>query len=181
MGMPGNPKPVRLFAALLSSKSDLLVDAEKDISALFGPVDTRSEVLPWTVSDYYAPEMGSDLFRQFVAFARPVSPEALPEIKLQTQEIERRHRAGGGGRRINIDPGYLDAGKVVLASTKSAGHRIYLGRGIYAELTLLYYNGAFQSFVYTYADYLWRSTTAFLTDSRTRFLRQLKENDRHLS
>src|SRR5262249_750615 len=115
MGMPGNPKPVKLFAALLSSKSDLLVDAETELSALFGPVDARSEVLPWAVSDYYAPEMGSDLYRQFVAFSRPLSPEALPEIKLQTQEIERRHRAGGG-RRINIDPGYIDAGKVVLAS-----------------------------------------------------------------
>jgi hypothetical protein len=177
MGTPGNPKPVKLFVALLSSENDLLATAQQELAAVFGPVDSKTKTLPWTVSDYYTPEMGSNLLRQFVAFARPVAPEALPDIKWQTQDIESRHRAAGGGRRINIDPGYVDTGKVVLASTKSAGHRIYLARGIYAEFTLLYYNGAFQSFVYTYADYLWPSTTAFLTDSRTRFLRQLKEDE----
>ncbi|HEY1269212.1 MAG TPA: DUF4416 family protein [Candidatus Binatia bacterium] len=173
MGMPGNPKPVKLFAALLSSETDLLAAVGKELAELFGPVDARSETLPWTVSDYYTPEMGSNLLREFVAFAGRVSPETLPEIKLQTQDIERRHRAAGGGRRINIDPGYIDAGKVVLASTKGAGHRIYLRDGIYAEITLLYHSGAFEQFVYTYADYLWPQTTAFLTDARARYLRGL--------
>lgn len=173
MGTPGNPKPVKLFAALLSSETDLLATVEKELAEPFGPVDARSETLPWTVSDYYSLEMGSDLLRQFVAFERRISPETLPEIKLQTQDIERRYRAAGGGRRINIDPGYIDAGKVVLASTKGAGHRIYLRDGIYAEITLLYHSGAFERLVYTYADYLWPQTTAFLTDARARYLREL--------
>ncbi len=173
MATPGKPKPAKLFAALLSSETDLLATVEKELSELYGLVDARSDALPWTVSDYYTPEMGSNLLRQFLAFARPISPEALPEIKLQTQDIERRHRAAAGGRRINIDPGYVDAGKVVLASTKGAGHRIYLREGIYAEITLLYHSGAFEQFVYTYADYLWPQTTAFLTDARARYLRGL--------
>ncbi|HEY1372257.1 MAG TPA: DUF4416 family protein [Candidatus Binatia bacterium] len=173
MGTPGNPKPVKLFAALLSSETDLLAAAEKELTELLGPVDARSDTLSWTVSDYYTAEMGSDLLRRFVAFARGVSPERLPEIKLQTEDIERRHCAADGGRRINVDPGYIDAGKVVLASTKAAGHRIYLRDGIYAETTLLYHSGAFERFVYTYADYLWPQTTAFLTDARARYLRGL--------
>jgi hypothetical protein len=75
---------------------------------------------------------------------------------------------------VNIDPGYIDAGKIVLASTKGAGHRIYLGSGIYSEITLLYHGGAFHSFVYTYADYLWPETIAFLTDIRAQYLEQVK-------
>ena len=75
---------------------------------------------------------------------------------------------------MNIDPGYIDAGKVVLASTKGAGHRIYLGSGIYSEITLLYHGGAFHSFVYKYADYLWPETMAFLTDIRAQYLEQVK-------
>ncbi len=171
MGTQSNPMPVKLFAALLASETDLLAAAEEELADLFGPVDARSETLPWTVSDYYAPEMGANLLRRFVAFARRVSPEMLSEIKLQTQDIERRHRAASGGRRINIDPGYIDTGKVVLMSTKNAGHRLYLRDGIYAEITLLYHSGGFHRLVYTYADYLWPETTAFLTDARMRYLR----------
>ena len=177
MGTPGNPKPVKLFAALLSPENNLFTAAEKELADLFGPVDSETKILPWNVSDYYAPEMGSNLLRRFVAFARLVAPEALPEIKLQTREIEWRHNAEGGGRRINIDPGYIDAGKVVLASTKNAGHRIYLRDGIYAEMTLLYHSGGFQRFVYTYADYQWPETATFLSDARAHYLRQLKENN----
>lgn len=175
MGTPGNPKPVKLFAALLSSENDLFAAAEQELADVFGPLDAETQALPWNVTDYYAPEMGANLLRRFVAFARPVSPEALPAIKSQTREIERRHRAEGGGRRINIDPGYIDAGKVVLASTKNAGHRIYLRDGTYAEITLLYHSGGFQGFVYTYADYLWPETRTFLSAARARYLEQQRK------
>ncbi len=121
--------------------------------------------------------MGAGLSRRFLSFERLISPEALAEIKRQTHAVEDRYRrAEGAGRRrrVNIDPGHIDAGKVVLASTKGATHRIYLGAGIYAELTLLYYNGSFHPFPYTYADYLWPETTAFLGAMRARYLAQVK-------
>lgn len=175
MSTPGEPKPVKLFAGLLSSGKNLLATVEEELTVLFGPIEVRTDVIPWNVSHYYETEMGANLLRRFVSFARPISPEALPDIKLRTRTIEQRHCGDAGDRRINIDPGYLDVGKVVLASTKSAGHRIYLQRGIYAEMTLLYHDGAFRPFVYTYADYLWPATTAFLTQVRTRYLEQLKE------
>jgi Domain of unknown function (DUF4416) len=177
MSTPGAPKPVKLFAGLLASEKNLFATVEEELAAVFGPVDAGTEAVPWTVSDYYAPEMGAHLLRRFVSFARSIAPEMLPDAKLTAQEIERRHRGERGGRRINIDPGYLDLGKVVLASSKAAGHRMYLRGGIYAEMTLLYHSGGFQPFVYTYADYVWPDTTAFLTEMRARYLDQLKEND----
>jgi len=34
---------------------------------------------------------------------------------------------------VNIDPGYISLGKLVLASTKDHAHRLYLGEGVYGE------------------------------------------------
>lgn len=176
MSTPGEAQPVKLFAGLLSPDPTLLIAIEEELAALYGPIDARSDIVAWDVSRYYELEMGSNLLRRFVAFARPILPEALPDIKLGAGEVERRHARAGGGRRINIDPGYVDVGKVVLASTKPAGHRMYLRSGVYAEMTLLYHSGRYEAFVYTYADFLWPATTAFLTEARRTHLRQLKEN-----
>jgi hypothetical protein len=76
---------------------------------------------------------------------------------------------------VNVDPGYLEAGKVVLASTKNAGHRIYLHSGIYGEAALLYYDGAFQACPHTYPDYQWAETLSFLTSLRSVYLHQLRQ------
>ena len=120
--------------------------------------------------------MGPALLRQFVSFAQLGSPEKLTEMKLRTQGIEESYLPADGerkGRQVNIDPGYLDVGKVVLASTKSAAHRIYLRSGIYAEATLLFQNGSFQSFPYTYRDDLWPETLSFFAALRSLYLKQL--------
>lgn len=178
MGFPKEPKPVKLFVALLTRHQELFPAVEEEIAALFGPADSASASLPWALSDYYEKEMGSALLRKFVSFGAPVSPGELAEIKLKTQGLEERYRWNEGerrGRRINIDPGYLDAGKIVLASTKGASHRVYLGSGIYGEVTLLYRNGSFAPLPYTYPDYLWPETLAFFTGLRARYLAQVKQ------
>ena len=178
MGSPKEPRPAKYFAGLLSSNADLLAAVEADLTAILGAIDGRSEILPWTVSRFYEKEMGSRLLRRFLSFAPLISPGNLAEIKLQTQRVEDkyRHKTGNStGRRVNLDPGYVEAGKVVLASTKNAGHRIYLHSGIYGEATLLYYDSAFHAGSYTYPDYLWPQTLAFLTSLRLVYLDQLRE------
>jgi hypothetical protein len=183
MGTPGEAKPVKLFVALLACDEELFPPVESDLSALFGPVESASEKFSWSVSDYYEREMGPGLLRRFVAFVTLVAPDALSEIKLKTHRIEEVYRSAArerGGRRVNIDPGYLDAGKVVLASTKSGAHRIYLNSGIYGEVTLLYYEGSFHPFAYTYTDYVWPETAAFLAAARSRYLDQLRQNTKGL-
>ena len=180
MGSPKEPRPVKLFAALLLNSEDLLGSVEEDLIELFGSVDSSSRLLSWGLSEYYAKEMGTELLRRFISFGPLISPERLPETKLQTQTLERKYQWVRGeeeGRRVNIDPGYVDAGKVVLASTKSAGHRIYLRAGIYAEATLLYHDGSFQPFVYTYKDYLWAETISFFSALRSRYLSQLRRDN----
>jgi hypothetical protein len=149
---------------------------ESDLTAVLGAIDARSDILPWAVSPYYQREMGGGLLRRFLSFARLCSPEELAPIKLRSQAIENGSRTGPAASRrtINIDPGYLESGKVVLASTKNASHRIYLARGIYGEATLLYQNGAFHGCPYTYPDYLWPETLAFFDSMRRVYLEQLR-------
>jgi uncharacterized protein DUF4416 len=175
MGTPREPKPAKFFVALLSSSQELLSQAEKDLMALMGQSDGRSAVLPWNLSKYYEQEMGSGLLRCFVGFSSLLAPDRLAELKLKTQMIEDRHRDSAGSRRINIDPGYLDAHKLVLASTKNASQRIYLRSGIYAEATLFYDNGHFHGLAYSYRDYLWPEALTFFSDLRAVYLRQLKQ------
>ena len=177
MGTPREPKPVKLFIALLSNHEALFPQLEGKLASSFGAVDSASGVLPWTLTDYYQEEMGSGLLRKFISFVSLVSAEKLAELKLITQGLEANYQWVRGerrGRRANIDPGYLEKDKIVLASTKNAAHRIYLDSGIYGEATLLYYDGAYQACRATYPDYLWPETTAFLTLVRTLYLEQLR-------
>ena len=178
MGTPREPKPVKLFVALLSRREELFASVEQAMRALFGATDSTSGSLPWAVTDYYKKEMGSRLLRRFVSFAPLISPESLAGIKLKTQELEKGYQwreDGKKGRQVNIDPGYLDGGKIVLASTKGASHRIYLSAGIYGEVTLLYQGASFQPLTNTYPDYLWPETLSFFTGLRSLYLNQLKE------
>lgn len=177
MGSPREPTPAKYFVALLSAEANLLAAVESDLTALLGAIDARSEIVPWSVSRYYQQEMGAGLLRRFVSFGPLISPARLAAVKLQTQQVEKEfllNAEGRRGRRINIDPGYLEKDKIVLASTKNAAHRIYLDSGIYGEATLLYYDGAYQVCRYTYPDYLWPETTAFLTSVRNLYLEQLR-------
>jgi hypothetical protein len=177
MGIPREPKPAKYFAALLSSDAGLMTAVEADLASLLGTIDGCTDAVPWTVSSFYESEMGGGLLRRFVCFQPLRSPADLSSMKLGTQTIEDRYRSARPdctGRRINIDPGYIETGKVVLASTKNANHRIYLSDGIYAEATLLYHDGEFHGCPYTYRDYLWPETLAFMRAMRLAYLDQLR-------
>jgi hypothetical protein len=105
------------------------------------------------------------------------SPGDLARLKLLTQQVEDKYRGPTAARplrRINLDPGYVDMFKVALASTKNASQRIYLHSGIYAEATLLYFDGGFHGLAYTYPDYLWPTTLAFFASLRSVYVDQLR-------
>ena len=179
MGIPREPKPVKYFIALLSSEPGLITTVEDALTTIFGAIDARSEILSWTASTYYETEMGAGLLRRFVSFEPLASPGRLADIKLATQRVEENycHKTPSPlGRRVNLDPGYVESNKVVLASTKNASQRIYLHSGIYAEATLQFYDGEFHGSSYTYPDYVWPKTIAFLSSLRSRYLDQLRRS-----
>lgn len=141
----------------------------------FGDVDYRSELLPFDYTDYYTREMGDSLQRRFLSFQQLIPPESLVEIKRQTNSIESRFVHPGGGRRVNLDPGYVSLAKLVLASTKNHAHRIWLGGGIYAEQTLRFHRHSFQPWEWTYPDYRTDSYIQIFNKIRRLYVVQLRE------
>ena len=122
------------------------------LEARYGPVRLASERVPFTWSRYYAAEMGPELTRGFLGFERPIDPGLLGRVKVETVALEAAH-AQEGRRTFNLDPGYLTLSNLVVASTKEASHRVYLGDGIYAQPMLVYVDKKFQPFEWTYPDY----------------------------
>lgn len=156
MGNIRTPKPVKLFVGMLSP-DPLLLDTCADIlGSEYGPIDYQSAATPWEFSDYYREEMGPGILRKFIFFERLVDPGILPQVKHFASRIEERSADRQGNalrRRINLDPGYITEAKVALATTKDYAHRIYIGDGIYAEVTLRYQGGRFTPLDSTYPDY----------------------------
>ncbi|MFH0877601.1 MAG: DUF4416 family protein [Candidatus Omnitrophota bacterium] len=141
----------------------------------FGPADSLSPVWPFDQTGYYASEMGQNLKRQFVSFARLGPAERLIKTKLTTNALEQKFSHPDRRRRVNIDPGYVSLSKLVLATTKNYAHRIYVGKGIYEEITLFYKERGFQPAPWTYPDYRQETYIRFFNDVRTRYRQQIEK------
>jgi hypothetical protein len=152
MGTIKSPPPVLFFASIILHDSGILSDVETALSDRIGPIEERTPLFPFSQSDYYASEMGTGLTRCFVRFRPLLDREALAVVKGTTNGIEKVHSIEGR-RSVNIDPGYLALEHVALGTTKGFAHRIYLGQGIYADLTLIYKNGTYRGLPWTYPDY----------------------------
>jgi hypothetical protein len=177
MGVTRQPSPAKLFTGLLAGDQGLFDEADRVLEETFGPIDLSSPVWPFTNTDYYRDELGETVWRRFVFFERLIDVTALPSIKRSTNEIEKgfcdRLGRPHDRRPINVDPGYMTAGKFVLATTKDHAHRLYIAEGIYAEITLRWQSGAWRSWPWTYADYAAPTYHEFLTQARVRLKNQL--------
>lgn len=176
MGTPRTPPPVKLFVGLLGGDPDLLRRARQLLVRKYGPTDLESELWPFAQTSYYADEMGPDLKRWFLSFEKLVRPESLAEIKRETNAVEREIADACAfpdvPRPVNLDPGYLDLGKLALATTKDRSHRLYIGQGIYAEVTLQFTQGGWQPWPWTYPDYRQSEYHEFFLRVRERLYEQ---------
>lgn len=176
MGVANQHKPVKLIIGMISNEPDLIMKVEKTLEWKFGTIDFRTALLDFAYTDYYAPEMGPGLKRQFVSFRKPINPELLPKIKHYTNKLEltlRRDRSRPS-RRVNIDPGYITDAKLILATTKDNAHRVYIGSGIFAEITLRYTEKSFQPWEWTYRDYQTKEYVDIFNEIRKIYLQQMK-------
>ncbi|MBC7352253.1 MAG: DUF4416 family protein [Thermogutta sp.] len=156
MGVPRAPDPVLLLVAVFSRYPEAIDWARQKVVEEWGPLALESPAFPFSHTDYYTSTMGPDLKKVFFAPADLIDPGRLPAIKIQTNSWEAEYaelRLFPEPRPLNIDPGYLTLGKLVLASTKDFTHRIYLGLGIYGEVTLFYRHQRWQHHEWTFADY----------------------------
>ncbi|MBT7301322.1 MAG: DUF4416 family protein [Victivallales bacterium] len=168
------PLPVKVFAAVLYREESAWEAALPRLAGLWGSAKCAPLAVPFDLTDYYEPEMGPGLGRRFVSFANLVCPDQLSRLKREANEVEAAS-CRDGQRTVNVDVGYLDLHKVVLASTKEGPCRVYVGQGIWADVTLRYQKGAFDSFPWTFPDFAGGRYDAFLLALRENYKRQLRE------
>ncbi len=152
MGKTRKILPVKLIIGFIFKEEPILKKGETLLKKYYGEVDFESQILEFIHSDYYEEEFGKGLKRKFISFKKLIPPQKLSKIKIAANQIENK-LSKGQHRLINIDPGYLDMAKLVLASTKDYYHRIYLDKGIFSEVTLFYRGKTFTPWEWTYPDY----------------------------
>lgn len=151
MADPACVPPVKLVVAILWSDEERRRTAMKRLGEHFGPIDFEGPSHLFDATDFYDKEMGRPIWRQWIAHQLLVAPESLVDAKETTNRIEDELRQDGS-RKVNLDVGYLDMHKVVLASMKPAGQKIHLARGVYADLSLRYARGGYQPLEWTFLD-----------------------------
>lgn len=179
MTNPPSPEPVKYFVAILWADENALPDAYELLTTRGGVIDFSGVDRLFDLSDYYEPEMGAHLHRRLVSFETLRSPGELADAKRACIQME-QSIAGPSGRRVNLDVGYLDHNKLVLASVKAAGQKIYLSQGIYADLVARYSDGRYQPFAWTFPDFKDGRYDEELAKLRELYLTQLKEWRRNL-
>ena len=175
MGNPAYPARVKLIASLICKDNDVLIVALTEMVPHFGSLDFVSETMPFDFTNYYTIEMGKDLWRRIVGFESLISSETISSIKLFTNHIEASFSTESKQRKVNIDPGYINANHLMLATTKPAPHRPYLKDGIFSDLTLLYQEKGFKALPWTYPDYRSDKIIGIMQGLRQKYLFQLNK------
>jgi hypothetical protein len=168
------PDPGKLLVNLIYSPTAQLVKFLEQVGDDFGVIDCTSREFSFTETDYYEKEMGADLRRRLVCFKQMVGRDGLVRLKLLAQDMEESFSNGRGQRTINADPGLLTLENFVLASGKNYSHRVYLGQGVFAEVTLVFKQGSFRSLAWTYPFYRRPEVISFLNRVRERYRWQLR-------
>ena len=173
MSRPQKPEPAKLVVGVFLKEKSRMASVAKDLIEAFGATDMVSRWLPFDFTTYYEREMGAPLFRRIFVFQTLIEQQALPKIKVFTNRLELTY-SESNKRTINVDPGYMLRERFVLATGKNYSHRIYIGKHVYADLTLIYTEGRFQTLPWTYPDYCEENMLTYLEKVREKYVSDIK-------
>jgi len=168
------PPPVKLFIAFIYSESSELKTCINKLENNYGPISLKSKILKFNHSEYYKKEMGENLSRKVIGFQNLIERDKLVEIKIFTNSLEEQF-SFEERRTLNIDPGYISGEHLILATGKGFYHRPYLGKGVYADLTLVYQQNSFRGLEWTYPDYKSEDMLGVFYNLRKIYTEKLKE------
>jgi hypothetical protein len=181
------PKKVKLFFGILYSRKHLL-QLENALNVLkkkYGTFESISDDYVFSsITDYYDEELGPNLRKRIYVCSKTIDPEKIVDIKLFTNSLEDKlalkHKPLK--RAVNVDAGYFSINNLVLVTTKNFAHRIYLKKGIYAELTLIFKKHGIHELEWTYPDFRQDMLKNFFIIERAKLLvahNKLKELKTH--
>ncbi len=160
-----------LVVACFSRHREALEWATQQLAAQYGSILMTSQDFSFHHTKYYDLTMGTGLIKRLLVFDAIVPPDILPEAKRFAIGLENQLAEIGKFsdiRPLNLDPGLLQLGKFLLATTKDQAHRVYLRDGIFAEVTLRFQGRAFEIWPWTYADYREDAVREFLNQARAK-------------
>ncbi len=166
------PKKVKLIFGIIFNPQIPSDNIKAEIAKNFGRIETQSPVFDFNSTNYYEKEMGKGLKRIFLTARKLINPEDIVRIKIRSVNLEKAF-SYKNKRKVNIDPGYIDLAKLVLSTTKDFSHRIYLRKGIFAEVTLIYQNNHFRNLKWTFPDYRTKKYKSFFYQIRDLYKKQL--------
>ncbi len=168
--------PVKLYTGTIFKDEKILKDAIEKLECKFGKIEEKSEVFDFNFTDYYFKEMGKPLYRQFFVFEGLIEPQLLPDIKIFTNRLEEdlMKKYNLTGRGINLDPGIITAGALIVATAKNFSHRVPLKNGIYAHLEYLFDKKGVRTLDWTYQDFRSEEYKDFFFKVRKRYINELK-------
>lgn len=167
----------KLIIGVIYHEKAILDRAMQILTSEFGEIEAVSEEFSFSkeFSTYYDGEIGGEGLRRIYSFKTLVDPERQADIKIRTNEIEAQLSLEGK-RQINLDPGFINHGRLMLATTKETGFRVPLKEGIYTELTLFWARGGWQKFPWTYRDYQSERVQKFITEVRASYLAERRKS-----
>ncbi len=174
MSEPQEPLPVKAFMSIIAGNPAMISEVVGLLIKEGKKIDVISEIFAFSHTDYYKDEMGSDLIRRFVAFDKLILPEDIIDIKHYTYRLEGRFKDLDGRRKINIDPGCIAPEKIILSTFKNFSHRVYLGKGVYADIVLIYRGGGYKPLEWTFPDYCEPDMQSCLISIRKKYMLQLR-------
>ncbi|MBP7867603.1 MAG: DUF4416 family protein [Acidobacteria bacterium] len=177
MGIIGKPADVRFFCGVLLNRDLAWETVRELLERELGAIGEESPAYPFDSTDYYRDETGDRVDRRFVTFRSLAAPDTLADLKIRTNRLEEGLATSLGSpwpRPVNLDPGYVEPAKLVLASTKNFYHRVYLRDGIWAEVTLHFQAGAWRTFPWTFPDFAAETYHGFFREIREQYRRELR-------
>ena len=158
-----HPSQCKTIVLLLTNNFPLAEKVIKQLEKKLGPLELQSPWFHFDHTNYYEDELGVGLKRCLLGFKKICEPHRLRELKKFTKRLEKKFgrrpltppssTRGEDLRGINIDPGYVDLFKVVLASGKSGGQKVALSKDVYAHPLLRFGHNQWDPFVWTFPDF----------------------------
>lgn len=168
------PAAMAIVGALAAHRALADQAIERVAHALGAAIALQGAAAAFDKTDYYAREMGPNLQRTFFALDALMGPDELVALKQLTWQTE-QHFARQGCRQVNLDAGYLDATKVVLASFKVGPQKLYLGQAVWADLVLYFRDGAYGPLPWTFPDLRDDTHASFFLAARRQYKALLRQ------
>lgn len=176
MSILREPPPVKLIAGIIHKPGADIEECLRKMKERLGDIDFMSEEMPFSYTSYYEREMGTGLKRRIISFKKLIKREEIVEVKIFTNILEEVF-SYQGKRTLNIDPGYLAHEHLILATGKGYSHRPYLGKGVYADLNLIFVHDEYKPLEWTYPDYKSQKMRSLFMKLRDEYSKQIKEDE----